>query len=503
MAETQSIVKDLGLLIRTRHAIVTIQTFDEGYVTRQIRQAAGQMGLPVYEWSVSDGLRRTYPSRDDPIKGTDALQAVLRKVRDSDEIGVYIFKDALGLVNEPATERLLREIAQAFVRDNRTLFLVDHAGSVPDCLQGLAMPYDVALPDDEEILSLVKRTFREINRYGDHEVKLSRDQFEKFLSNLRGLSRAEISQVVAGAFLGDGMLGEADLARVLQAKRSRLRQTGVLDYLPAPNGRPSVGGMERLRNWLHKRRRAFTPEARDFGLRPPKGILMLGVQGCGKSLMAKFVAADWRLPLLRMDVGALYDKYVGESERHLRQAFAVASAMAPCVLWIDEIEKAFASAGAGSAGAASDGGLSQRMFGQLLSWMQDHDDPVFIVATANDISALPPELMRKGRFDEIFFVDLPGEDARRSIFEIHLQRRGRKAEDFDVDRLVEASEGFSGSEIEQAIISALYAAFADDRKLDNDDILRELEITQPLSVVMAEKIAELRSWAHGRCVLAD
>jgi SpoVK/Ycf46/Vps4 family AAA+-type ATPase len=230
---------------------------------------------------------------------------------------------------------------------------------------------------------------------------------------------------------------------------------------------------------------------------------MLGVQGCGKSLMARVVASQWALPLLRMDVGALYDKYVGQTEKHLRQAFKIASGMAPCVMWIDEVEKAFASAGAGPGGAQSDGGLSQRMFGQLLTWMQDRADPVFIVATANDISALPPELMRKGRFDEIFFVDLPSDDARQEIFRIHLTKRGRDSNSYDIAALVQASNGFSGSEIEQAVVSAMYAAFNETREFTTRDIISEMEATQPISIVMAEKIAALRQWAQGRCVSAD
>lgn len=219
--------------------------------------------------------------------------------------------------------------------------------------------------------------------------------------------------------------------------------------------------------------------------------------------MARFVAYKWKLPLLRMDVGSLYDKYIGETERHLRTAFQVASAMAPCVLWIDEIEKAFASAGTGPAGAASDGGLSQRMFGQLLTWMQDHKDPVFLVATANNVSALPPELMRKGRFDEVFFVDLPSAEARREIFKIHLSKRKRDPGAFDLDALAAASEGFSGAEIEQAIVAAMYAAFAQDRDVSGQDVLTELAATEPLSVLVAERVNDLRQWAKGRCVRAN
>jgi SpoVK/Ycf46/Vps4 family AAA+-type ATPase len=229
-------------------------------------------------------------------------------------------------------------------------------------------------------------------------------------------------------------------------------------------------------------------------------MLMLGVPGCGKSLCAKVVAADWKMPLLRLDPGVLYNKFIGETENQLRKALAQAEAMAPVVLWIDEIEKAFASA---SAGGGADGGLSQRMFGTLLSWMQDHRHPIFIIATANDVSALPPELMRKGRFDEVFFVDLPPQHVREQVFAIHLKRRRRNPADFDLPRLAAAAEGFSGSELEQVIVSALFAAFSEGRELSNEHILTEIESTRPLAILMAERIAELRAWAADRCVPAD
>jgi len=226
---------------------------------------------------------------------------------------------------------------------------------------------------------------------------------------------------------------------------------------------------------------------------------MLGIPGCGKSLCAKAVASDWQMPLLRLDPGVLYQKFIGESESQLRQALAQAEAMAPVVLWVDEIEKAFASASAGSA----DGGLSKRMFGTLLSWMQDHRHPIFIIATANDVSSLPPELMRKGRFDEIFFVDLPSPEVRKEIFEIHLRKRGMKPEQFDLQALVSTSEGFSGSEIEQAIVSATYVAAAGERSITGEDLVAELRQTRPLSVVMGERVAALREWASDRTVPAD
>ncbi len=498
------LVEDLKTLIRTRHAVVTIRTPDEAYAARVIREAGKEMQLLVMEWSVSEGLVRVEPpGGGGKIGGTESLLGVLKYLRHNDAIHLYVLKDAICHLTNPVVQRLLREVAMEFSKDNRTIFMIDAEGRLPDSMSALSVQYDLPLPDEKEILQHVRSTIRELTRYGKLEMEMSQADTEQFLANLRGLTRMEISQVVAEALLSDEKLDSDDVAKAIDLKRRRLRQSGVLDYVPPPETLPEVGGMEHLRNWLQQRRRALTDEARQFGLEPPKGILMLGVQGCGKSLMARFVAADWKMPLLRMDVGSLYDKFVGETERHLRQSFKIADAMAPCVLWIDEIEKAFASAGAGADAARSDGGLSQRIFGQLLTWMQDHGEAVFLVATANDVSALPPELMRKGRFDEIFFVDLPGDDARRSIFKIHLIKRKRDPANFDLDALLAAADGFSGAEIEQAIVSAMYAAFADRRELTNEDILSELTATSPLSVVMAEKVDTLRAWAQGRCVKAD
>ena len=290
-----------------------------------------------------------------------------------------------------------------------------------------------------------------------------------------------------------------DRPGIVERKRTLLGTTGCLESIAADFSVDDIGGLSNLKGWLRQRRDGFTREAQKFGIEPPRGVLMLGVPGCGKSLCAKVVASDWKMSLLRLDPGVLYQKYIGESESQLRQALKQAEAMAPIVLWVDEIEKAFASASSSSA----DGGLSKRMFGTLLSWMQDHRHPIFIVATANDISALPPELMRKGRFDEVFFVDLPNETARQNIFEIHLKRRKRDPTQFDVQLMADAAKDFSGSEIEQAVVSAMFRAYAKKEELADKHILAELKQTSPLSGLMSERIENLRAWADGRCVRAD
>jgi len=373
--------------------------------------------------------------------------------------------------------------------------------ALPPEVRRLTVPFDVGWPDEDELTEVVRKTFTEAKRRSlvDLQANLTKREMEQLVQTLRGLTAEEAARIVAGVIHDDNVLDGSDLPRVVDAKRNRLGTMGCLESIMADVGPEDIGGLRNLKEWLALRRGGFTSRAREFGLDPPRGILLLGVQGCGKSLCAKVVASAWRMPLLRMDPGVLYQKFIGESEARLREALEQAESMAPVVLWIDEIEKAFASASAESA----DGGLSQRMFGTLLSWMQDHRHPIFMVATANNIAQLPPELMRKGRFDEIFFVDLPGAADRQSIFTVHLRRRHREPRHFDMPRLVEASEGFSGAEIEQAIVAGMYAAFSESAEFITEHMLTAMRATQPLSVLMRERVEHLRVWARGRCVPAD
>ena len=297
----------------------------------------------------------------------------------------------------------------------------------------------------------------------------------------------------------DQQFNDDDINVVITNKRRMIQQGGLLEYMQTPLDLDEIGGMRTLKTWLNQRKDVFSAEAKAFGITAPKGVLMLGVQGAGKSLCAKAIATAWQQPLLRMDPATLYASFIGESERNLREALRQTEMMSPVVLWIDEIEKAFASAASRSA----DGGLSQRMFGTLLTWLQEHQAPVFVVATANDIEALPPELLRKGRFDEIFFVDLPTAEVRKQIFAIHLRKRNRDPAQFDLDALAAASEGYSGSEIEQAVISALHEAYAQKSDIDTEHVVAAVKGSPPLSATMAEKVAALRRWAKGRCVPAD
>jgi SpoVK/Ycf46/Vps4 family AAA+-type ATPase len=331
-------------------------------------------------------------------------------------------------------------------------------------------------------------------------VDMTPQEVDVLLQHLRGLTFFEVRKIVTQAVVEDGRLDSKDIEKVLEAKKRVIERSGVLEYHPAELSLEDVAGLEGLKAWLRKRQRSFVEPAaaRRFGLTPPRGILVLGVQGCGKSLCAKAVAREWGLPLIRLDPSNLYSKYHGESEQNLRRATRTAEQMAPIVLWIDEIEKAFAATSEGG-----DSGVSQRIFGSFLTWMNEKKDSVFVMATANDVSMLPPELLRKGRFDEVFFVDLPKEPVRRTIFALHLRRRGRSPDAIDLDELAARTEGFSGAEIEQVVVSALYTAFSEHTELDTKLLLREIETTRPLSITMAERIESLRAWARDRTVSAD
>jgi SpoVK/Ycf46/Vps4 family AAA+-type ATPase len=494
-------IDDLGLLIQARNPIISVETPDEPRAVRIVRDFSENLKLPFYEWSVIDGLRQTSPpSGAKPVVEPNKIIPALAHLRQATMPALYLFKDLGAHCKDAQVVRLLRELY--YSPDSRlwSLVMVDGA-SLPPEVRKLTVPFEVGWPNEEELTELVRETYRHIKRESLVEVqsKLTKREMEQLVQTLRGLTTEEARRIVAGAIHEDNILDSADLSRIIDAKRNRLGTMGCLESIAVDVGPDDIGGLKNLKRWLNIRRGGFSGRAREFGLDPPRGILLLGVQGCGKSLCAKVVASAWRMPLLRMDPGVLYQKFIGESEARLREALTQAESMSPVILWIDEIEKAFASAGAESA----DGGLSQRMFGTLLSWMQDHRQPIFLIATANNIGQLPPELMRKGRFDEIFFVDLPEKEDRESIFGIHLRKRRREKAEFDLTALVEASDGFSGAEIEQAVVSGMYTAFAEDAACSTDHILLALRSSQPLSVVLRERVESLRAWAKGRCVSAD
>jgi len=496
-------LEQLNQLITARHPCLAVATFEEEYVLGLLRQVAVERGWDLLLWSVTHGVRdgllansRSVPDTDHPAA---ALYHFAQKQRETRKAALFVTVDLADHLKDGRTLRLLREAIDEIAKADGTLALVDHLEELPPVVLALATRVQIAFPEEAELHEIIKSTLRDLNQDMRIEVHLTRKELQTIVRNLRGLSRRQARQVILDSVCDDHRFDASDLQTILSRKRRAIGASGPLEFVEAPVSMDEVGGLRRLKTWLNQRRDCLNDDAAAFGIVPPRGVMMLGVQGAGKSLSAKAVATAWQRPLLRLDAGSLYDKFIGESERNLRTALHQAEMMSPVVLWIDEIEKGFASA----ASHSSDGGLSKRMFGTLLTWMQEHKTPVFLVATANDIEALPPELLRKGRFDEIFFVDLPGLEARHAILTVHLKKRKRDPKQFDVDALAEASDGCSGAEIEQAVIGALYDAFAEKAELTTGHVLAALKNSPPLSVTMAEKIAELRDWARGRCVPAD
>jgi SpoVK/Ycf46/Vps4 family AAA+-type ATPase len=333
--------------------------------------------------------------------------------------------------------RILRDMISRFEKNGNVLVMIDTSDGVPDVVKSYCRPFDISFPDSDELLAILRATLLRLHRKKPIEIGITEKGLDTIVRNLRGLTRRQAQQIISDTVSADSKFDDSDINTIIAGKRRLIQRDGLLEYIETPLTLEEIGGMRNLKKWLRMRKDAFTSDAEKFGLKPPRGVLMLGVQGAGKSLCAKAIATAWHQPLLRMDPGALYDCYIGQSERNLRQALKQVEMMSPVILWIDEIEKAFASAASRSA----DGGLSQRMFGTLLTWLQERLAPVFVVATANDIEALPPELLRKGRFDEIFFVNLPDRETRQEIFAIHLRKRQRDPRKFDLDALALASEG--------------------------------------------------------------
>ncbi len=487
-------------LIAARHPCVAISTFEEDYVLSLLREIALERSQELWLWTVSQGVRDGMLAGSTSLADTEHPAAALYFAADQQRGGIWVMTDLAGHLKDERTLRVLREAIARFgaAGGGATLVLIDHRDDLPAVIRGSALAYTISLPDETELEAIVKQTLREANEQQRIECSVSRQDLRTIIRNLRGLTRRQARQVILDIICDDRRLDAGDVDRVLAEKRQALGD-GLLEYVRSPVTLDELGGLVKLKAWLGRRAQCSGEEASAFGISPPRGMLLLGVQGAGKSLAAKAVATAWRQPLLRMDAGALYDRYIGESDRRLRDALAQAERMAPVVLWIDEIEKGFASA----ASQSSDGGLSKRMFGALLTWMQDRTAPVFLVATANDIEALPPELLRKGRFDEIFFVDLPNLEARATIVSIHLSKRKRDPVKFDLGRIAESAEGRSGAEIEAAVIGALHDAFAAGSQLTTDHIVAALAASPPLSVTMAERMSALRAWSVGRCVPAD
>lgn len=489
----------LAKLIQGGSPCVSIHTFEESYALEILHQAAEGLKRDLCLWSIGRGVRTGPLDFRKHQPHTEEPGAALTFMASQNTNPICVTLDLGSHLQNTLILRTLRDAIDRLTINNGTLVMVDSLETLPEVIRSYTAPFELSLPDEKELDQIVRNTLQTINCKRPLEIGITKKGFEAVLKNLRGLTRRQAQQLIRETVTLDRRFTDGDVNRILAGKRRMLQADGLLTYIQTPLDLDEIGGLDNLKRWLKLRKEAFRSEAGTYGLRPPRGVLMVGVQGAGKSLCAKAIATAWQLPLLRLDPGNLYNSYIGQSEQNLRKALLQIEMISPVILWIDEIEKGFASA----ASQSVDGGLSQRMFATLLTWMQEHEAPVFLIATANEIAALPPELLRKGRFDEIFFVGLPKRAARRKIFEIHLKKRNREPLELDLDQLASASEGYSGAEIEQAIVSALHETYASGMPLSTENLLVTLNNSPPLSVTMDEHVRRLCEWAKGRCVPAD
>jgi len=484
---------DLELVLKSHIPIVVIETREERRAVNLIQSLQFSIGLPIYQWTVTEGLQRIDLDYE-PQRLNSEPTEVLGNIKAGQNAGIYTLLDFHPYLEEPTHVRLLKDIALDYHVTRQTIVFISHDITVPPELKNFTALVELKLPDEDTLRDLVNDIAEEWSKQNRKKVKANPKSFDALVKNLSGLTHSEARRLARIAIYDDGAITPSDIPEVMKAKYALLSKEGMLHFELGTEKFSNVGGFRKLKAWLRQRQPVFNGEL--DGLDKPKGILLLGVQGCGKSLAAKAVAGVLGIPLLRIDFSAMFNKYHGETERNLRESLKAAEVMAPCVLWIDELEK-------GISVSDSDGGTSKRVLGTFLTWMAEKKSAVFLVATANEIDALPPELVRKGRFDEIFFVDLPDEMTRALIYEIHLRKRDFDSTNFDLVRLAAASNGFSGAEIEQSVVAAIYTAHANNIELSNNHILQEIKITKPLSVVMEEKITALREWAEDRTVPVD
>ena len=486
--------EELRLLLRSRFPIIVCETAEEPRFAELIENLANLDDQPLFTWTVVRGLNgaRVGSAVPQSRELEDALTHLLR----SPQNGIFVFYDATPYMENPGVVRLVRELAFSHNKTRQWLIFVGSRVELPPDLQRMSASFRLAPIGPEEVKKIIKEEAELYMFQREVNLRADRAAYDMMVQHLVGISRDDARRMIRQAIEHEGSITMEDVARVLRLKHESLGKGGTLTMVTEVEKLDRVGGQGRFKKWLELRRDAFHGKAGTEKLDVPRGVLLLGVQGSGKSLAARAVAGSWGVPLLRLDFGALYNKYHGETERNLREALETAAQMAPSILWLDEIEKGMASGG-------EDGGVSRRVLGSLLTWMSERRDRVFLIATANDIESLPPELLRKGRFDEIFFVDLPDPATRAEIFRIHLDKRGHAPAAFSLPELAAAADGFAGAEIEQAIVAGAYAAHAEGKPLETRHIRDELRVTRPLSVLRAEHLASLRQWAQGRTVPAN
>jgi SpoVK/Ycf46/Vps4 family AAA+-type ATPase len=490
--------EELSILVQAQYPLIYLVTSEEERAEQAIATIAQMRPQKrVFIWTVTQGMVEYGQQRTvqhNTLSSQAAIEwAMNRQQRDPQrDSSIFIFKDLHPFFTDPPTIRGLRDAIASFRGTQKSIILMSPVQTIPIELEKEVVVLDFALPDMAELNQVLTQQLEQ----GGRGKKVSTEAREKLLRAALGLTKDEAEKVYRKAQVTSGRLTEAEVDIVLSEKKQIIRRNGILEYIEEDETIDAVGGLEELKKWLMQRSNAFTERAREYGLPQPKGMLILGVPGCGKSLIAKTTSRLWGLPLLRLDMGRVYDgSMVGRSEANLRNALKTAESVSPAILFIDELDKAFA----GSAGSAdSDGGTSSRIFGSFLTWMQEKSSPVFVMATANRVERLPGEFLRKGRFDEIFFVDLPNAEERQEIFKIHLTKRRRDVGRFDLEQLAKVSDGFSGAEIEQALVAAMYEAFAQEREFTQLDIIAAIKATQPLSRTMTEQVTALRDWARQR-----
>ena len=504
-------LNNLKLLLQSHFPIIVIETHEEVRAIDLLKRANTSSQNTILSWSATDGLNDHHTgSQSQPVYKELQLEGeapkqqhdsatpdtMLERVKRHFKDSIVLLLDFHPYLTEPRIVRLVKEIALNHHENNIRLVFISHQFEIPAEFQKLCTRFELSLPDKDKIKQLVKDEAKIWNLKNKQKVKADNKAVDLLIQNLTGVTNSDAKRLIRNAIYNDGAITHSDVKGVMEAKYQLVSQNGVLAFEYDTAEFADVGGFKHLKDWLNKRKQVFLGDQTNKALDSPKGILLLGVQGCGKSLAAKAIAGVWGVPLLRLDFGALFNKYIGETEKNIRDALKSAETLSPCVLWIDEIEKGIQT---------SDGttGTAQRVLATFLTWMAENKKSVFIVATANDIQSLPPELIRKGRMDEIFFVDLPDTQTRKEILAVHLQKRDLEVARFDLALLAHESDGFSGAELEQAIVSASYSAFANNQNADNEYILKEIHHTRPLSIVMSEKIDELRAWAKSRSVSAN
>ncbi|GBL09480.1 AAA family ATPase [Microcystis aeruginosa] len=485
--------EELGILVKAQYPLIYLVTSEEERAEEAISKIAqlNTQHRRVFVWTVTHGMIEQGQPRQTSQHNTVSPEAAIEWVVRQREGGIYIFKDLHPFITSAPVTRWLRDAIASFKGTEKIIILMSPLQEVPIELEKDVVVLDFPLPDMGELDTVLSQHLsKNQNRRTTTEVR------EKLLKAALGLTKDEAEKVYRKAYVKANKLTEDEVEIVLSEKKQLIRRNGILEYIEEDETINAVGGLEELKKWLKQRSNAFTERARGYGLPQPKGMLILGVPGCGKSLIAKTTSRLWSLPLLRLDMGRVYDgSMVGRSEANLRNALKTAESISPAILFIDELDKAFAG---GTGSADSDGGTSSRIFGSFLTWMQEKTSPVFVMATANRIERLPGEFLRKGRFDEIFFVDLPNSEERQDIFNIHLTKRRSDISRFDLEQLAKVSDGFSGAEIEQALIAAMYEAFAQDREFTQLDIIAAIKATLPLSRTMTEQVTALRDWARQR-----